>query len=48
MKLLLTYLLVTFVLALRTARKPRPILAWPLVIAAFFVGAAYLTRRAIG
>jgi hypothetical protein len=48
MKLLLTYLLVTFVLALRTARRPRPTSVWPLVIAAFFVGAAYLTRRAIG
>jgi uncharacterized membrane protein YeiB len=48
MKLLLAYLLVTFVLALRAARKPRTIPAWPLVIAAFVVGAAYLTRRAIG
>jgi hypothetical protein len=48
MKLLLTYLLVTFVLALRAAHKRRPIPVWPLVIAAFFVGAAYLTRRAIG
>jgi hypothetical protein len=47
MKLLLTYLLVTFVLALRTARKGRPIPAWPLLVAAVFVGAAFLSQRVI-
>lgn len=47
-KLLLTYLLVAFVLALRTTRKGRPLPVWPLLVAAFFVGAAYLSRRVIG
>jgi hypothetical protein len=47
MKLLLIYLLVTFVLALRTTRKGRPLPAWPLLVAAVFVGAAYLSQRVI-
>jgi hypothetical protein len=48
MKVLLAYLLVTFVLALRSTRRGRPIPVWPLVIAAFVVGAAYLSRQVIG
>lgn len=44
MKLLLAYLLVTFILALRATRKGREILVWPLVIAAFVLGAAYLKQ----
>jgi hypothetical protein len=44
-KLLLAFLFVTFVLALRTTRKGRESLMWPLVLAAFFVGAAYLKQR---
>jgi hypothetical protein len=47
MKLLLTYLLVTFVLAVRTTRKGRPLPVWPLLIAAVFVGAAFLSQRVI-
>jgi hypothetical protein len=47
MKLLLTYLIVTFVLALRTTRKGRPLPVWPLLVAAVFVGAAYLSQRVI-
>jgi hypothetical protein len=46
-KLLLAYLLVTFILAMRATRKRREILVWPLVIAAFFVGAAYLSQRVL-
>jgi hypothetical protein len=45
MKLLLAYLFVTFILALRATRKGRSIPIWPLAIAAFFVGAAYLKQR---
>jgi hypothetical protein len=44
-KLLLVYLFVTFVLALRATRRGRDVVVWPLVIAAFFVGAAYLKQR---
>ncbi len=44
MKLLLAYLFVTFILAMRATRKGRQILVWPLAIAAFFVGAAYFKQ----
>jgi hypothetical protein len=47
MKLLLTYLLVTFVLAVRTTRKGRALPVWPLLVAAVFVGAAFLSQRVI-
>ncbi len=47
MKLLLTYLVVTFVLAMRTTRKGRPLPVWPLLVATVFVGAAYLSQRVI-
>jgi hypothetical protein len=47
MKLLLTYLLVAFVLALRATRKGRTPKAWPLLVAAVFVGAAYLSQRVL-
>jgi hypothetical protein len=46
-KLLLAYLLVTFVLALRATRKGRDVVVWPLVIAAFFVSAAFLSQRVL-
>ena len=45
MKLLLAYLLVTFIVAMRATRKGREVLVWPLVIAAFVVGAAYIKQR---
>jgi hypothetical protein len=43
-QLLLAYLLVTFILALRATRRGREILVWPLVIVAFVLGAAYLKQ----
>lgn len=47
MKLLLTFLILTFLLALRTTRKGGTVSAWPLVVAAVFVSAAYLSLRVI-
>jgi hypothetical protein len=47
MKLLLTYLFVTFLLALRTTRRGRTTQAWPLLVAAVFVGAAFLSQRVL-
>lgn len=44
MKLLLAFLLVTFILALRATRKGRQSLVWPLAIAAFVLSAAYLKQ----
>jgi hypothetical protein len=48
MKLLLTYLFVAFLVALRATRKGGSLPFWPLLVVAFVVGAAYFSQRAIG
>jgi heme/copper-type cytochrome/quinol oxidase subunit 3 len=48
MKLLLAYMFVTLVLAMRATRHGRTLPFWPLLIATFVVGAAFLSQRVIG
>jgi hypothetical protein len=48
MKLLLAYLFVAFLLALRTTRRGGSVPFWPLLLVSFVVGAAYLSQRVIG
>jgi hypothetical protein len=47
MKVLLLFLMVTFLLAIRGGRRNRPIRTWPLVVASTVVGAAFLSLRVI-
>ena len=48
MKLLLTFLLGTFFLAVWSTRRNRRSRVLPLLVISIVVGAAYLTQRAIG
>lgn len=46
MKVLLAFLLVTFLIAIHAANRGKPSRAWVLLAMTFVVSLAYLTRRA--
>jgi hypothetical protein len=46
-KVLLLFLLVTFLVAVWSANRGKPSRAWALAVVALFVGAAYLKQRFI-
>jgi hypothetical protein len=47
-KVLLTFLLATFLLAVWSANHSRPSRAWSLAVVSLFVAAAFLSQRVIG
>ena len=47
MKVLLLFFFVTYLLAVRSARRERRARAWPLLLASFLVGLSFLSLRVI-